>query len=217
MPFNVGLLTGENNVDDYVGQDWLDVLNTNEILVMTAQCFADAVARTFINIKLVNVIIFDECHHGRKGHVYRQIMQAMVDKEIVDDIRIVGLSGMLIGNDNSTKPDSVPEELMQLENVFQSTIITVNNMDDRKNSLLHSTKAKEYYISYDFTPLHECLTIINEQLATLHDYLKPIKLNNSRTLNPKTLLEQGPAKIKELINLLKDFEYQAEALGCYGS
>lgn len=217
MPFNIEVLTGENNVDDYNAQKWLEILNKNEILVMTAQCFADAVARTFIDLKSVSVIIFDECHHGRKGHVYRQIMQAMVDSEIVQDIRIIGLSGMLIGNDNSTKPYTVPEELKQLENVYQSTIITVNNLFDRKNVLIYSTKAKESCISYNFTPLHKCLTEIRAQLSDLQEYLKPIQLNNYRPLNPKTLLETGPAKIKELILMLKDFEFQTEALGCYGS
>ena len=73
-------------------------MNENEILVMTAQCFADGVARTFIDLKLVSVIVFDECHHGRKGHVYRQIMHSL-DENIIESIRIIGLSGMLIGND----------------------------------------------------------------------------------------------------------------------
>lgn len=217
MPFNIEVLTGENKVDDYDAQKWLEILNKNEILVMTAQCFADAVTRTFIDLRSVSVIIFDECHHGRKGHVYRQIMQAMVDSKIVQDIRIIGLSGMLIGNDNSIKPHTVPEELQQLENVYQSTIITVNNLFDRKNVLIYSTKAKESCIVYDFTPVNECLNIINAQLSELQDYLKPIQLNNYKPLNPKTLLETGPAKIKDLILLLKDFEFQTKELGCYGS
>ncbi|XP_070496244.1 endoribonuclease Dcr-2 isoform X2 [Chironomus tepperi] len=217
MPFNVAVLTGENNVDDYCADEWLDILNKHEILVMTAQCFYDAVARTFIDLKSISVIIFDECHHGRKGHVYRQIMQAMDDENVVQDIRIIGLSGMLIGNDNSTKPQTVPEELKQLESVYQSTIITVNNIHDRKNVLIYSTKAKEIYVTYEFTPIHQCLTIIRLKLSNLQEYLKPIKLNNYVTISPKTLLETVPSKIKELISLFKDFEYQTEALGCYGS
>ena len=217
MPFNVAVLTGENNVDDYNAQEWLNILNKNEILVMTAQCFSDAVARTFIDLKSLSVIIFDECHHGRKGHVYRQIMQAMIDTNVVQDIRIIGLSGMLIGNDNSTKPHSVPEELQQLESVYQSTIITVNNIFDRRNVLLYSTKAKESCITYNFTPVHECLRKVITELSNLQENLKPIQLNNYKKLNPKTLLETGPSKIKELINLFKDFEFQTKELGCYGS
>ncbi|KAL7037571.1 hypothetical protein ACKWTF_009277 [Chironomus riparius] len=217
MPFSIAILTGENNVDDYNGQEWLDILNKNEILVMTAQCFYDAVARTFIDLKSLSVIIFDECHHGRKGHVYRQIMQTMDDTNIVQDIRIIGLSGMLIGNDNSIKPHSVPEDLQQLESVYQSTIITVNDIFDRRNVLIYSTKAKESCITYNFTPIHECLTKVRAELSKLQEELKPIKLNNYAKLNPKTLLETGPSKIKDLINLFKDFEFQTEELGCYGS
>lgn len=207
-------MTGENNVDEFNAQEWLNVLNENEILVMIAECFKVAVAKTLINLNSVSVIIFDECHHGRKGHPYRQILQNIKGKT---DIRIIGLSGILIGLNNSIKPHKVPAELKELEDLYQSTIITVNNIEDHKNVLLYSTKAKESFITYESTPLDERLIVIISQLSELREYLKTIQLNNSRRINPKTIRVQSPKKVKELIDLLKDFEDQTEALGSYGS
>ncbi|KAL7035187.1 hypothetical protein ACKWTF_008261 [Chironomus riparius] len=211
MPFNVAVLTGDNNVDDFDAHKWLDVMNKNQIFVMTAQCFADAALKhTFIDLKSINVIIFDECHHATKGHVYRQITQAFKDREIVINLRIIGLTGVLVGNSKSCKPHTVVEELKELESNYQSTIITVNNIDDQKNVLLYSTKSKEYFIAYDLEQINECLKVINAQLFKLRAYLEPIELNKNGSL-------EVPVKIQKLIDLLEDYMCQVKALGCYGS
>lgn len=220
LPFNVAVLTGKNNVDIYKQQDWLDILNENQIFVMTAQCFYDAVFKhKFIDLKSVKVIIFDECHRTRKNHVYWQIAQGFVKPNKNDeDIRIIGLSGVLVGIDKSCKPYTVLNELKDLESNFAcKATITANNIDDQKNVLLYSTKAKELCITYDLTPVQECLTNINAKLSNLKEYLEPIQLYNYKAINPKTLRETVPRKIKDIICLLNDFKEQTQALGYYGS
>lgn len=66
LPFKVAVLCGEQSVDYWQLAEWLSVLEEKEILVATAQVILDAVKHRYINVNQINVIIFDECHHGRK-------------------------------------------------------------------------------------------------------------------------------------------------------
>jgi ERCC4-related helicase len=213
--YKVKIITGEQNVDSFNGDKWHQLMNDNQIFVMTVQVFHDAVASCYINLEQVNVIVFDECHHGRKGHPMHQIMQ-MFDGKDMSGCRVIGLSGMLIGVDNKIKCLTVREDLRQLEATFQSTIITVNNLNDQQNSLLHSTKAKEFFIEFTMPIKDACITEIFNRMAKLIEKLAPIKLDKVKTLNPKTLQETIPKSIKDLIRLFKDVQYQVEHMGAYG-
>lgn len=130
--------------------------------------------------------------------------------------RIIGLSGMLIGVSNDIKKDTVSHDLRLLEATFRSKIITVNNLDDHKNALLHSTKAAEYPVRYIMTSMNDCVSTISNRLQKFIELLTPIKLNNVRTLSPKTLRETIPGSIMEIIKLFKDVQYQGKNMGAYG-
>ncbi|CRK99124.1 CLUMA_CG012128, isoform A [Clunio marinus] len=214
LSFNVALLTGEQNVDYWDHLQWKKTLDENEILVSTAQVILDAIKQSFIKKEQINVIIFDECHHGRKDHPYHEIMKQFDEKQF--NVRIIGLSGMLIGNNNKLTPVMVKDELEKLEATFISTIITVNNLDDYKNVLLCSTKAKEGYVLFnnqDVCPLvSKIMSMIEEKIK----YLKNVKFENTISIDPKTLNPSIPKKVKSLIAFFNDFEYQSNVLGVYG-
>jgi endoribonuclease Dicer len=233
LPFKVSVLCGEVGVDLWDLADWNKVLDENEILVATAQVVLDAIKRSYFKLEQINVIVFDECHHGRKDnivlgnsskknnkinptgkdHPYHEIM-----KQINSDhkVRIIGLSGMLIGNDNKIKAVTVPEELLKLESVFLSTIITVNNLDDHKNVLLCSTNAKERLLQFRKPSISQSINEVSRILENLQEMLLKVKLDNYITINPKSLRETTPRKVKDLILLFKDFHYQANEMGPYG-
>ncbi|KAG5680087.1 hypothetical protein PVAND_009613 [Polypedilum vanderplanki] len=220
IPFNVRVVTGEENVDAFEESDWLKILDNNEVLVMTAQCFHDAVNRTFIKMNQIRVVIFDECHHGRKDHVYHQLMQSIsnkLDENEFKNLRIIGLSGMLIGVDNSIKPYLVADEMKRLESTFQSVIITVNNLDDHKNVILYSTKAIKTAILFNMTACSKTLVEVKDSLLCFQTKLEMIKLDNLDYINPRNLRKTIPKRIKELINILKDFEHQALMMGNFGA
>lgn len=183
---------------------------------MTAQCFCDGVNRKFINLEQVNVLVLDECHHARKGHVYHQIMQSFEGKNM-DNCRVIGLSGMLIGVKSSTKAESVEDELKQLEATLCSTIISVNNLNDQLNSDLYATKPIEFLVKFCKTPMDNCMTEIKEKLQKLIEQFTPIRLDNKTRLNPKTLRETIPGSINDIIKLFKDIQYQIEEMGSYGA
>lgn len=182
---------------------------------MTAQCFCDGVSRRFINLEQVNVLILDECHHARKGHVFHQIMQLFEGRNM-EGCRVIGLSGMLIGVNNSTTKENVGEEMRRLEATLRSTIISVNNLDDQKNSDFHGTKPKEIFEQFVRVPSSDCMIGIKNGLLKLIEQLTPIRLDNTVRLNPKTLRETIPGNIKDIILLYKDTIYQIDEMGEYG-
>lgn len=67
LPYKVAVLCGEQNVDYWKLPEWENVLEENEILVATAQVVLDALKHAYIKMKQINVIVFDECHHGREN------------------------------------------------------------------------------------------------------------------------------------------------------
>lgn len=216
LPYEVALLTGEQNVDEWNNHNWDALLENHEIFVGTAQVILDAVRHSFINLEQINVIIFDECHHARKDHPMHELMKMFQYTPLEKRPRVVGLSGMLIGIDSSIKPTTVETELQNLENAFEATVVTVSDMDDYKNVLEHSTKPKEGFIKYMKAPQHPCVESISATLQEVEANLKKMKLENYNNINPRTLKNSTPRKINDLILFFKEFHYQADDMGAMG-
>lgn len=215
VPYSVCVLTGEQGVDYWKENEWANVLDNNEILVATAQVILDAVSHSFLSLDQVNVIVFDECHHGRLNHPYKELVKLF--KYVPEgSTRIIGLSGMLVGNDNKIKPHLVSEELKSLEATFQSTIATVKNINDHQNVLLHSTKAVESFIRYKNHGQHPCVERIQKLLEAHTEKLKGISFKKAVKINPKNLKPTESNKVKEINSLFKDFIDETAELGAYG-
>lgn len=219
LPFKVALVCGESGVDSWKHEDWAQLLEDNEIIVATAQCIVDAVKHSFLKLEQVNVVVFDECHRGTKDHPFKELMkmfETLKENLDLDKIRVIGLSGMLIGNDNKITEHSVAADLETLECVFRSTIVTVNNLDHLENALLCSTKAKESLIAFRAERTSAVVDQVNGILMTKVQQLGNVKIKHSQDINPRNLRPTAPRKIKELVALLKDFHFQAFELGAYG-
>lgn len=54
---------------------WHEEILKHQVMVMTAQIFLNLLNHGLISIRKTNVLIFDECHHARKNHPYREIMR----------------------------------------------------------------------------------------------------------------------------------------------
>lgn len=219
LPFKVALVCGESDVDNWNKEDWTLLLDNNQVIVATAQCIVDAVKRSFLLLDQVNVLVFDECHRGTKDHPFKELMKMFETKKefiAMEKIRIIGLSGMLIGNDNKISEPTVAMDLQTLECVFRSTIVTVNNLDHLENALLCSTKAKESLIVYRNESIDSTVDEVDGILMTMVTKLNSVSIQNYQSINPKNLRPTAPQKVKDLIAFLKDFRFQANELGTYG-
>ena len=164
------------------------------------------------------MIVFDECHHGRKNHPMHELMKQFKYWTPENQPRVIGLSGMLIGIDSTIEPDTVEDELKALESTFLSTVVTVNRLEDFKNVLLYSTNPNENYARFEPTRpqdddfVKEILTIVSD----IRMKLSLIKIDSIVTIDPATLRRTKPKKIKELSLLFEYFKYELGEMGLYG-
>lgn len=214
ITFNVELLIGEKGVDFWRKSDWDKLLDESEVLVSTADVINTALDHSYIDINKINLIIFDECHHGRKEHAYAKIM-----KKISPDskIRIIGLSGMLVGMDGKIKASKVEDELLNLEAMFMSTVVTVESIQDFFHARECSTKAKEKCLVYDLTPKDYSTEKVQHLMNELKCFLSKVNLEKySGSTNPKTLRPMTARKIKYLESMIEDFKYHVNEMGSFG-
>lgn len=179
----------------------------------TCQIVLDVIRHNFIKITDFNLIVFDECHHGRNNHPMQQLMSLFANYPEQGLPRVIGLSGMLTSS--SIKPQNVIEDLEALEATFRSTIATVKGSGAFQNVLLYSTCPKESFVTYDKHVPSSIITTIADRVSRItkeignwpidqtHDKSFKIDLDLNKTANP----------VKKIGKLLNDFIYQISDFG----
>ena len=185
-----------------------------QVVIATCQVMVNLFHHAQISMKHINLIVFDECHHGRRDHPMHKLMKIYMDVlNECDRPRIIGLTGMLIGC--SVKSNTAKSELEALENTFQSTIATVNSYGDFENVLLYSTNPTEYILNFTEDScnlpqnVHEKITKSIEEMIQL--ILKcPIE---EKSKHSHKFTGQLSNAAKFLKNILLDFTSQLNDLG----
>ena len=120
--------------------EWEKEFNENNVLVMIAQIFLDLLNHNYIQLSQVNLLIFDECHHAKKNHPYRQIMQAF-DNERADHPKILGLTASVV-NKKVNDLGNLESEIRELEYTLRSTCETSQDEE------VSSAKPREEVLTY---------------------------------------------------------------------
>lgn len=189
----------------------------HQVVVATAQLFLDAVKHSLISLEQLNVIVFDECHHGRMNHPYHELMKQFKYIDPPKQPRVIGLSGMLIGISSSITEDSIDDELQALESTFLSTIVTVNRLEDYRNVLLYSTNPTEGFLKFEEVNSCDLATQLVAEVNKIRWDLSNIKIQSLVNIDPQTLRpSKQPKKLKELSLLFEDFKVELEDMGIYG-
>lgn len=102
------------------------------MLVMTPQILVVALARAFISLTDVSLLVFDEAHHCRKQHPYAQIMAAYHKLDERERPRIFGMTASPI---NVKLPDKesiatamIASQIQQLEAALDAKVVTISDM-----------------------------------------------------------------------------------------
>lgn len=103
LPFRIINLCGAYNTDIWTRDKWREILESTDIIVCTADILLHSLTRAFIRMSQINLLIFDEAHHAKKGHAYARIMRDFYDDEVLGEAmpRIFGMTASPIDVLNS--------------------------------------------------------------------------------------------------------------------
>ena len=139
---NVKYYVGEMGVDYWDKEKWVKEFSDNNVLVMTAQIFLNLLHHAYIDLSQVNLLIFDECHHAKKNHPYKQIMQFFINWPKDLQPKVMGLTASVVHG--KVKLDRIESEIRDLEFTLRSTCVTSKDENVDK----YAAKPKEEVLTF---------------------------------------------------------------------
>ena len=96
---------GGTGISDWKLEQWELELDRIDVLVMIAQSALNALNSGVLPVSRIGLLIFDECHHARKNHPYKEIMLTLDDN--INRLncvapKILGLSASIVTRYKST-------------------------------------------------------------------------------------------------------------------
>ena len=70
LDHKVARVVGADGADNWKKAKWDKLFFENKIIVCTAEILHQCLAHSYITIKQINLLIFDEAHHAKKNHAY---------------------------------------------------------------------------------------------------------------------------------------------------
>ena len=193
-------------VDYWDKPTWEKEFNESNVLVMTAQIFLDLLLHEYIHLSQVNLLIFDECHHAKNNHPYKQIMQAF-DDDCPRDAhpKVMGLTASVVSG--KVKPSKIESELKELECTLRSTCETSQDEEVEK----FAARPREEVLIFSNEVINEKTNLL---ITKLTDVLRQgIDCLNERRFSCKeaksalgeckaTLVELGPWAVYKVAGYL---------------
>lgn len=210
-PYTIGAYTGDMNLDYWSREQWLHEYNTHNVIIMTSQILKNSLTTGFLDLNKVNVMIFDECHHGVDNHPMRDIM--LYFKNLTDPPRVIGLTATLLNG--NVKPNMVLEEVRKLETTFHAKVASV---DALINVVGYSTNPKEEIIEYRSPSIHPVIKEACDNLAALEAIIRQFKASPEKAKPIKNLQYLKKEKpYEKYYKLLMDAQLHFKMFGIAGT
>ncbi|RDD42015.1 Endoribonuclease Dicer [Trichoplax sp. H2] len=209
-PFKVGDYVGDD-VDLWNKTKWVYELDSQQVLVMTADILAQILQHGYIKVSQINLLIFDECHHAVGNHTYVQIMRDYVYKEQKSKPRIFGMTASVFHG--KCRIGQIENKIRSLEAILLSRVVTTSY---RQDLVKYSTKAEEMLIPYAINLLdnhrHKLREVISS-IRNIEDWISSLPSQNKRIVD-YNMNDTSSKKVLE--GYVKDFKATYEGLGGYG-
>ena len=125
----VGKYCGDQSVDDWEKEKWIEEFDKNDVLVMTGQILCDLLYHAKILSRHVGLLVFDECHNASKNHNYNKILEFFAD-ERQHQPHILGLTASIINEKYKGSVDTASirsfllKKMRELESRMKAILIT---------------------------------------------------------------------------------------------
>lgn len=154
---------------------------------MTSQILLDLLIHGFLPLERINLIIFDECHHGVGDHPMRLIMKRFEDCEEKNHPKVLGTSATLLNS--NVKDGNVFNIVHELEITFHAKVITVESMAPVEG-YGKPLESRVSYVPPEETPLIKKLIKIIDTALEVLNVVEIETLNiysdSSRIFQPRT-------------------------------
>lgn len=136
---------GAMGCDLWSKETWAECFKINMVIVCTADVLVQCLMHSFINIGQINLLIFDEAHHAKKGHGYARIIKDFYLHQASGNRR-PRIFGMTASPIDVRVRDDVVEKARELEALLDCHIATTSDL-----ALLRSnvTRPTEQFLYYD--------------------------------------------------------------------
>ncbi|KAH7063345.1 type III restriction enzyme, res subunit family protein, partial [Macrophomina phaseolina] len=136
---------GAMQCDLWSKQTWAKHFIQNMVIVCTADVLAQCLMHSFINMEQINLLVFDEAHHAKKGHSYAKIISDYyIPTEDSKRPKVFGMTASPV----DAKVDVVQAASSDLENFLHCRIATTANPD-----LLRKTISRPHEEVVEYAPL----------------------------------------------------------------
>ncbi|GAA5925102.1 hypothetical protein JCM10213_000533 [Rhodosporidiobolus nylandii] len=140
----VGKLFGGLRVNLCSASEWACNFEHYDVLVVTAQLILDSLAHGFLRMDQIDLLVFDEVHHGKSNHPFAAIIRDFYRRAPADQRpRILGLTASPLDSNAGI------EEARKLEELFDAKLVTAPAETRRE---LDDMVAKPTVLQVDYEP-----------------------------------------------------------------
>ena len=121
-----------------------DLFENNDIMVITAQIFLNSLENKRVGIDRVSLLLFDECHHTDKGHIYMKIMTRylFMKKRSSGDVRklplVVGLTASIGIGSGGNLAETVDHVVKMCGHLDAKFLVSVKDNKDELQTYCNS-------------------------------------------------------------------------------
>ncbi|KAK7303573.1 hypothetical protein RJT34_14482 [Clitoria ternatea] len=148
----VGMYWGAMGVDHWQGAIWEQEIDKYEVLVMTPAILLRCLRHAFFELKMIKVLIMDECHHARGKDSYACIMTEFYHPQLKSGIsdsdlpRIFGMTASPIKSKGGNSESTLSQGIQELMDLLHSKVYTCKSEDVITEFIPTSTPKFKFYM-----------------------------------------------------------------------
>lgn len=141
LDHSIARFCGAMNVDTWVKAVWDKHFSENQVIVCTADILLQCLSHSFITMRRINLLVFDEAHHAKKDHAYARIMKDhyLAEPDPTLRPRIFGMTASPV----DSKSDVV-QTANELEGLLHSRIATATDLSFQQILKKNDERLLEY-------------------------------------------------------------------------
>ena len=184
-----------------------------DALVVTAGAFYQMLLKKHVDISLFCTVIFDECHHLSKKHLYVEIMKKFLSQELSHQPRIIGLTASPFAGDDEVKAENNLEKFITNfpnAKIYSPTLEPTLPMT--KKELISLSKDQKNFIKAAVDTINQQLVKITKYFSLEISCLKMNLSNSSQIVGDLRLIQKDyPEKqnkdFRHVLSLIDALEF----------